>query len=79
MDVLLLLNQRLTNKEIARVLAISPETVRQHAGNIYRKLGVGNRRQAVVRATALGVIAAGNSPQLSQPPGGVTIIGSEYR
>ena len=79
MDVLLLLNQRLTNKEIARVLAISPETVRQHAGNIYRKLGVGNRRQAVVRATALGVIAAGNSPQLSQPPGDVTITGSEYR
>lgn len=79
MDVLLLLNQRLTNKEIARVLEISPETVRQHAGNIYRKLGVGNRRQAVVRAIALGVIATENSPQLSQPFDGVTIIGSEYR
>ena len=29
-DVLLLLNQRLTNKEIAHSLGISPDTVRQH-------------------------------------------------
>ena len=65
MDVLLLLSQRLTNKEIARVLSISPETVRQHAGSIYRKLGVENRRQAVVQATALGVLATENSPQPS--------------
>ena len=57
MDVLLLLNKRLTNKEIARVLGISPDTVRQHAVNIYRKLGVENRRQAIVRASALGVFA----------------------
>ena len=62
MDVLLLLNQRLSNKEIAQVLAISPETVRQHAVNIYRKLRVGNRRQAVVRTTALGVLATENAP-----------------
>ena len=79
MDVLLLLNQRLTNKEIAQVLAISPETVRQHSVNIYRKLGVGNRRQAVVRATALGVIATGDSPQPSPLRGGVRIAGAEYR
>jgi LuxR family transcriptional regulator, maltose regulon positive regulatory protein len=55
MDVLLLLKQRLTNKEIARELGISPDTVRQHTANLYRKLGVENRRQAVVHADALGV------------------------
>ena len=57
-DVLLLLYQRLTNKEIARSLSISPETVRQHAINIFRKLGVNNRRQAVVQANAMGLQAA---------------------
>jgi LuxR family maltose regulon positive regulatory protein len=57
MDVLLLLYQRLTNKEIARSLSISPDTVRQHAVNIYRKLGVKNRRQAVVEADAMGFSA----------------------
>jgi ATP/maltotriose-dependent transcriptional regulator MalT len=57
MDVLLLLNKRLTNKEIARVRGISPDTGRQHSVNIYRKLGVENRRQAIVRANALGAFA----------------------
>ncbi len=57
MDVLLLLDQRLTNKEIARALGISPDTVRQHTVNIYRKLGVKNRRQAVVEANSIGLQA----------------------
>jgi LuxR family maltose regulon positive regulatory protein len=55
MDVLLLLCQRLSNKEIARSLGISTETVRQHTVNLYRKLGVENRRQAIVQADALGL------------------------
>ena len=55
MDVMELLNQRLTNKEIAHKLGISYETVRQHTVNIYRKLGVENRRQAIVQATAWGI------------------------
>ncbi len=57
MDVLLLLHQRLTNKEIAHSLCISPDTVRQHSVSIYRKLGVKNRRQAVLQADALGFSA----------------------
>ena len=54
MDVLRLLNQRLTNKEIARQLGISTETVRQHTVKLFRKLNVENRRQAIVVARALG-------------------------
>lgn len=48
MDVLRLLEQRLTNKEIAHSLGISTETVRQHTVNLFRKLNVDNRRQAIV-------------------------------
>jgi LuxR family transcriptional regulator, maltose regulon positive regulatory protein len=54
LDVLKLLCLRLTNKEIARELGISTETVRQHTVNLFRKLQVSNRRQAVVVARSLG-------------------------
>ncbi|MFN8469601.1 MAG: LuxR C-terminal-related transcriptional regulator [Caldilineaceae bacterium] len=67
MDVLLLLNQRLTNKEIARTLGIARDTVRQHTVNIYRKLGVQNRRQAIVEANGMGF-----QPELSRCPPGAT-------
>jgi ATP/maltotriose-dependent transcriptional regulator MalT len=50
-DVLLLMRQRFSNKEIASKLFIAPETVRKHAASIYRKLGVHGRRQAVEAAT----------------------------
>ena len=56
MDVLALLCDRLTNKEIAYKLGVSPETVRQHTVNLYRKLGVGGRRQAIVQAQVLGLM-----------------------
>ena len=54
MDVLRLLEKRLTNKEIAHLLGISTETVRQHTVNLFRKLNVGNRRQAIVVAHSRG-------------------------
>ena len=68
MDVLSLLCERLTNKEIAYRLGISVETVRQHSVHVYRKLGVGGRRQAVVQAYALG---------LPVPPLGKVQVGSQ--
>ncbi|MFN2178130.1 MAG: LuxR C-terminal-related transcriptional regulator [Candidatus Promineifilaceae bacterium] len=56
MDVLLLLAQRLTNKEIAAELHISPLTVKKHAISLYQKLHVENRRQAAARAREAGII-----------------------
>jgi DNA-binding NarL/FixJ family response regulator len=43
-DVLELLQEGRTNAEIAHTLSIGMETVRTHARNIYRKLGISSRR-----------------------------------
>jgi LuxR family maltose regulon positive regulatory protein len=56
LDVLLLLERRLSNKEIGELLFISPRTVKRHTISIYGKLGVDNRRAAVARAKALGLM-----------------------
>ncbi len=58
MDVLVLLAKRLTNREIATELVIAPGTVKTHTLNIYAKLFVHNRREAVDRARQLGLIEA---------------------
>ncbi len=58
LDVLHLLGDRLSNKEIARRLILSPHTVRNHTANIYAKLQVENRREAVERAKMLGLLSA---------------------
>jgi LuxR family maltose regulon positive regulatory protein len=55
-EVLGLLAERLSDKEIAERLRISPLTVRRHSVNLYQKLHVNSRRQAVSRAQALGLL-----------------------
>jgi LuxR family maltose regulon positive regulatory protein len=54
--VLALLGRHLTNKEIADQLVVSPSTVKTHTLNIYRKLDVHGRKQAVARARELSIL-----------------------
>ena len=61
LQVLALLGERLSNKEIARELNISAMTVKRHTFNIYQKLTVQSRREAVSRAVALGIVPAASS------------------
>jgi LuxR family transcriptional regulator, maltose regulon positive regulatory protein len=57
-EILALLEARLSDKEIADSLQISAWTVKKHTTNIYQKLQVGTRREAVARAHALGLLPA---------------------
>jgi LuxR family maltose regulon positive regulatory protein len=56
-DVLLLLDKRYSNKEIAATLSISVETVRTHIGNLGDKLGARGRRAIVQAAKDQGLLA----------------------
>jgi ATP/maltotriose-dependent transcriptional regulator MalT len=51
-----LMGDGLSNKRIARLLSIAPETVKSHAKSIFLKLTVQCRAQAVYRAATLGLI-----------------------
>lgn len=55
-DTLELLAGGYSNKEIARSLNISPNTVKTHLGKLYEKLGVQRRTQAVQKAKELALI-----------------------
>jgi len=48
LEVLRLAGRGLTNREIAQRLVLSPRTVESHMANIFGKLGVGSRTEAVL-------------------------------
>ncbi len=56
LEITTLLVQRLSNKEIAEKLFISPETVKRHLYNIFQKLNVSTRREAADKASALDLV-----------------------
>jgi LuxR family maltose regulon positive regulatory protein len=58
LEVLQLIAEGLTNPEIATRLYLSLNTVKAHSRNIYGKLDVHSRTQAVARARALGILAS---------------------
>jgi LuxR family maltose regulon positive regulatory protein len=56
LEILALLANELSNRQISDQLCISPSTVKRHTENIYQKLGVPDRRKAVAKAMGLAII-----------------------
>jgi DNA-binding CsgD family transcriptional regulator len=52
-DVLFLLITGSSNKKIAQTLFVSPDTIKTHTLNIYRKMNVSNRASAILKAVEL--------------------------
>jgi len=55
-EVLARLAEGGSNRAIAEALSVSPATVKTHLAHIYEKLGASDRRDALVRAIALGIL-----------------------
>ncbi len=54
-EILALIAQHFTNVEIADRLSLAPKTVRNHVSNIFSKLQVADRAQAIIRAREAGL------------------------
>ncbi len=61
-DVLTLLAEGRSNPDIARQLYLSPKTVRNHVSNIFTKLQVADRAQAIIKARDAGLGTAADRP-----------------
>ncbi len=55
-EVLSLLSEGMSNKEVAAALFVSERTVKWHTSNIYGKLSVTSRTQALAKARQLGIL-----------------------
>ncbi len=73
LGILRLVRDGFSNQEIAQALALTPGTVKWYTKQIYSKLGVHSRTQAVARAHALGLF------DIEQPPGPIALPSLEIR
>lgn len=58
-EILSLLVQGFSNRDLAQALFISEKTVKNHISNIFRKMEVSDRTQAVVKALKMGLVKLG--------------------
>ena len=56
-EILLLMARGISNKDIALRLSLSQSTVKAHISNIFSKMGVDNRAEAVTQALRRGIIS----------------------
>lgn len=56
-EILNLVAKGFSNKEIAKIVGISPDTVKEHVANIFSRIGASSRAEAATLAVNLGLIA----------------------
>ncbi|WBX84235.1 LuxR C-terminal-related transcriptional regulator [Sphingosinicella microcystinivorans] len=66
-EVLLYLSQGHSNKEIARLIGMSPDTVKYRLKSVFRKIGASRRRDAVRIAAERGLVSGQAAPYVSPP------------
>ena len=66
-DILRLLTNGLTDSEIAEAVILTVGTVKWYNRQIYNKLGVRNRTEAITRAQRLGLLSSAPQPTSSSP------------
>jgi DNA-binding CsgD family transcriptional regulator len=62
LEILKLIDAGLSNQDIAEVLVVTLATVKKHINNLYGKLGVNTRTQAILRAHQLNLISHNTPP-----------------
>src|SRR5665647_221608 len=67
MEVLQLLSEGKTNKETAKALWISEQTVKTHVAHIFDKLGTSDRTETVARALRSGLVTSVSYTHLTLP------------
>ena len=55
-EILNLVAKGFSNKEIAKIVGISPDTVKEHVANIFSRIGASSRAEAATIAVNLGLI-----------------------
>jgi len=66
LDILRLLEEGLSNREIAQALVLSLDTIKWYNSQIYGKLGVRSRTQAVARGRELGLLGQTEDQQATE-------------
>jgi len=56
LEVLDLVTQGKTNKEIAKLIGVSDETIKNHISSIFKALGVSSRTEAAIQASHWGLV-----------------------
>jgi DNA-binding NarL/FixJ family response regulator len=64
LEIVRLVGEGHSNRELARMLWVTEQTVKFHLTNIYKKLGVSNRTEASRWAQAQGLLSAGPARRL---------------